>query len=290
MTTTLMRLSIPFRKARGDTFVEPLPHPQAPEDVEDEGQIEEKEQVQNASAQAAHEWLEETIRQSDRWTEHLSQIRLECPYTMPELRQLGRLPRTEGVPKCQALIRVPVIYDEISLFVWMSLAEMELGGPGLGRETEEEGRRAAAAQQGRSDTFLATLDERSGFDRLPSSSGFLRPASATERDRARVYSPAVSPKGTRVLSLSSSPPSSKRRMSDNRLRDRSFGRQESIKELPEETHDEELTSARGRLLSRNGSHRVGFQEGETSLLNAVSRSSANNSKLGTHFPDEFRWG
>lgn len=277
---------------------ETLQHSHAPKHTEFEGKDEKEQQEREeggegeariASIQKAHEWLEETIRQSDRWTNHLSQIRLECPYTLAELHQLGRLPRDEGVRKCQALIRVPVIYDEIGLFVWTTLAAVEACGPDTGRgggssdrTTPDNRSLAAEGITGRSELFLASLDERFRFDRpggWGSSSSW--GSASKERRRTRRYSPPVSPKGTLAPSFSCSPPNFREKMSDNnnnKQQDSYFGQQDSIEEVPEETDDEEQAANMrcGRIQNHDKAHTAGCREGEAYVFNASRRSTSSN--------------
>lgn len=269
MAATRLRLSNPFRRTRGEGLSESLPHSQAPKDA----QYEEEEEAHAAAVREANEWLQEAIQLSDRWTDHLSQIRLECPYTLPELRQLGRLSRAEGVPKCQALVRVPVIYDEIGLFIWMTLAEMD-SSPALSSEAEDYDRLAAETRLKRSEAFLATLDQRVRFDRPVSGSS---PAREGEGDRKRGDSPPVSPRGTTRRSFSSSPPLLKWRALDNKQQDYSFCRQENIEEVSEETNgdSDDDVRVRGRVLSRNSIHQIDFQESEANFFHVGRRSTSS---------------
>lgn len=299
MTAARLRLSNHFRRTRGDSLQGSLAHLQHSPTTQDELHLQteeeyEEEEIHNSSVREAHEWLKETIRESERWTaDHLSQIRIECSYTLPELHQLGRLPRAEGLPKCQALIRVPVIYDEIGLFVWTTLAEMELelGGAATCNELEEieEDRLAAEMRQQRATAFLASLDERFRFDRpgrmisglsiVVKDKQSTNPATEKSTSRRGHSSPSVSPKGTRTRrSLSSSPPMPKRRMSD---KDCSFCRQESIEEVPEWTIDEEDhdVGVRGRVLKRQSTQSVGFfNVSRSSIGSSYRRSLARRSE------------
>lgn len=85
------------------------------------------ESARRASIHAANEFLHSLIASQPQWQPHLTQIRIDCPHTLSELQSLGHLPRAEGVRACRKLVRIPVLYDEIALFVWMRLAEMARG-------------------------------------------------------------------------------------------------------------------------------------------------------------------
>lgn len=139
------------------------------------------------SAEDATEWIKSTIREQGRWERHLSLIRIDCPHTMPELRQLGRLSKSEGTRQCRKMIRIPVLYDEIGCFLWEKLAALERG-PDFGREDEER-----AAEYARGVTYrtrMMAMDERFCFDapRATASGG------ATRTGRARQDSEPISPK------------------------------------------------------------------------------------------------
>lgn len=47
---------------------------------------------------------------------------MTCAATMAELRDIGRLPREEGVRACGELVRVPVIHREVAEALWDCLA------------------------------------------------------------------------------------------------------------------------------------------------------------------------
>lgn len=290
MITTRRKLTRPFRKgarSSGDGSLLPaeaLSRPQTPlaggeEEEEEEQKSEQQKQYEReqeahaAAVDQAREWLHDTIRRPPgRWTKHqLAQVRLECTYTWHELRQLGRLPRAEGVPKCQALVRVPVIYDEMGLYLWSTLAEMAAS------EAEEYDDKAAAAvaetRQKRPEAFLASrLDPRFRFDRSATSaiavavaaaavalpplttgagSGAAKPKDTPiekEKTTMEGNSSAISPMGTTRIPLqrsaSSPPPTS---MSPPTSMPEAFWRvqhgcwacrTESIEEVPEEVPEE----------------------------------------------------
>lgn len=117
--------------------------------------------LEEPTTQEAKEWIESMIRTSGRWDNHLSIIRIDCPYTTAELLELGRLPQPEGVKVCRQMVRAPVIYDEIGCFVWEKLAEMERG-PNF--RVEDEEREAEYAREMRMKMTLANLDERFLFE------------------------------------------------------------------------------------------------------------------------------
>lgn len=289
MITTRRKLTKPFRRPRCDGFPESLPRPQTPEEEENE-QCEEEE-AHTAAVREAYEWLEETIRQTERWTDHqVSQIRLECPYTWPELRLLGRLPRAEGVPKCQAIIRVPVIYDEIGLFIWSTLAAIESDGPdgSSSIETEDYDKVADETRQKRSEAFLASLDQRFRFDRsaaAASSSGSGAAKDITERERTRRDSPPVSPMGTTILfqhSLSSPPPTSSNKWVASQ--DCWFCRHESIEEVHEENNnDDEDEDDQDDDVSMHGNvsilERIRLGRSGDGSFSNITNTSTDNSNL-----------
>lgn len=148
-------------------------------------------QGQGDSVEDATEWIKSTIREQGRWEEHLPLIRIDCPHTMSELRQLGWLPKAEGTTQCRKMIRIPVLYDEIGCFLWEKLAALERG-PDFGREDEE---RAAEYARGVTYRTLMALDERFCFD-APASrpAGGNTTATTTTEGRARQDSEPISPK------------------------------------------------------------------------------------------------
>ncbi|KAL1871628.1 hypothetical protein Daus18300_004628 [Diaporthe australafricana] len=185
-TNTKLNLKLPLplpefflhKKSR----LEPLPP--TPEENED-AQLEDQELGE--AAQDATEWIKSTIREQGRWEEHLSFIRIDCPHNMAELRQLGRLAKSEGTMQCRKMIRIPVLYDEIGCFLWERLAALERG-PDFGKEDEKKA--AEYARQVTSRAMLA-LDERFCFDPPPSTAA----SSITKRKgRARQDSEPISPK------------------------------------------------------------------------------------------------
>jgi len=92
---------------------------------------------EGGTAEDATEWIKSTIREQGHWEDHLSLIRIDCPHTMAELRQLGRLSKSEGTRQCRKMVRIPVLYDEIGCFMWEKLAALERG-PDFGKEDEEK--------------------------------------------------------------------------------------------------------------------------------------------------------
>ncbi|KAG6363815.1 hypothetical protein INS49_008918 [Diaporthe citri] len=141
------------------------------------------------SAEDATEWIKSTIREQGRWERHMSLIRIDCPHTMTELRQLGRLSKSDGTRQCRKMIRIPVLYDEIGCFLWEKLAALERG-PDFGREDEER-----AADYARGVTYrtrMAALDERFRFDAPASTSA--SSGTTARRGRARQDSEPISPK------------------------------------------------------------------------------------------------
>lgn len=275
MTNTRLRRSNPFRKTRADSLPELETHSEEPEDAQYE-----EEEAHAASVREANEWLQKTIRRSDRWTAHLSQIRLECPHTLPELCQFGRLPRAQGVPKCQALVRVPVIYDEIGLFLWTTLAAMD-SNPALSNEADEYDRLAAETRQKRCKAILASLDQEFFFDRPVSDSGSVREKKREKKlERKKRDSPLESTKGAMRRSLSSSPPLLKWRTSDSKQQGFPFYRQGSIEEVPEETSSDcDGFRADGSVTSWDSLHRVDSQEGEANFT--VRRRSPSSAPSST---------
>ncbi|KKY31029.1 hypothetical protein UCDDA912_g09030 [Diaporthe ampelina] len=147
-------------------------------------------QEQDDSAEDATEWIKSTIREQGRWEEHLSLMRIDCPHTMAELRQLGRLSKSEGTKQCRKMIRIPVLYDEIGCFLWEKLAALERG-PDFRREDEEM---AAEYARGVIYRTMMALDERFRFDTQASTSASGNASPATRNGRARKDSEPVSPK------------------------------------------------------------------------------------------------
>lgn len=192
-----------------------------------------------ASLVAAHDFIHTTIYSQDRFLAHASQIRIDCPYTLTELHRLGDLPQAEGVAACRRLVRVPVINDEIGLFLWTRLAETAArGASSISRREEEKAAEEDEVRRLRSEIFLAQLDQRFRFDR-PS------PAAPVAADRRRNSSP-ISPRQTRQRSfVATGSPSS----SSSHQQPRTFSRQDSINEVPEEIWGESLEgmiSTRGK--------------------------------------------
>ncbi|KAK2597568.1 hypothetical protein N8I77_012347 [Diaporthe amygdali] len=189
-TTKLnLKLSLPLpelfqhKKSRQERLP---PHPE--EDEQAHFEIQEVQEHED-SAEDASEWIKSTIREQGRWEEHLSFLRIDCPHTMAELLQLGRLSRSEGTKQCRKMIRIPVLYNEIGCFLWEKLAALERG-PDFSKEDEE---RAAEYARVKSRAMLA-LDERFRFDQPASAA---TSGAVKKTGRARQDSEPISPKHIR---------------------------------------------------------------------------------------------
>jgi hypothetical protein len=66
------------------------------------------------------EFLEDFVDKS-KWQQNRESMQIECSLTFSELKELGRLPKKEGVGACKRLIRVPVINDAIGEALWLRL-------------------------------------------------------------------------------------------------------------------------------------------------------------------------
>lgn len=88
---------------------------------------------------------------------------IDCPYAMPELKELGLLPQLEGVRACRKLVSVPVIYDEIGFRLWQTLAERNRG-PGYVEEDAKK--REKLNQQKMAEVFPKEFDAYLGINRL----------------------------------------------------------------------------------------------------------------------------
>lgn len=147
---------------------------------------------EGGTAEDATEWIKTTIREHGHWEDHLSLIRIDCPHTMAELRQLGRLSKSEGTRQCRKMVRIPVLYDEIGCFMWEKLAALERG-PDFGKEDEEK-----AAEYARGVTFrtMMALDERFRFDQPASIHGTdsITTTTTMKYGRPRQDSEPISPK------------------------------------------------------------------------------------------------
>lgn len=256
-----LRLTNRFRKARGDSLPEYLSHIQTPQDEQYH-----QNKTYAASVREAYDWLQETIRHSNRWTDHLSQIRLECPYTLPELHQIGRLPRAEGVAQCQRMIRIPVIYDEIGLFVWTTLAEMKSGADGQPDQESDKDQAMAEEQKKHSEEF-SRLEEPFRFEQC-------RMSGSSDIGKERGNSPPASPKTAAMRSFSPSPYVFRRSVSINRQQDFPFCCQESVEEVPHETGSSEYDiSVRGRVWNRNSAQSFESRESDTGFFNTNTTST-----------------
>lgn len=102
----------------------------------DKEAFEEAERLAEARRESilnAQEFVADFVR--ERWGQHWHMIRIESDVTEAELRDLGRLPRDEGVRACCRLVRVPVIYEEIAIALWERLAE-DVAEEGKGAESD----------------------------------------------------------------------------------------------------------------------------------------------------------
>ncbi|KAK7747356.1 hypothetical protein SLS53_001610 [Cytospora paraplurivora] len=200
--------------------------------------------TQEAATQMAKEWIESMIRSEGRWDNHLSIIRIDCPYTTAELLGLGRLAQQEGVKQCRKMVRAPVIYDEIGYFLWEKLAEMERG-PNF-REQDEEKAAEYAREMGARVT-LANLDDRFRFD-VPKG-----------KDRGRQDSDPISP--TEVQHQQQRPRDENHQRQGPQRRPSHHHNQASCHfcgtesicervEVLEEIRNEALNATRGRVVSK----------------------------------------
>lgn len=282
-----------------------------PEEVEHVQPLEEERcrpWTHEVTTQEAKEWIESMIRSSGRWDNHLSIIRIDCPYTMAELLELGRLPQPEGVRQCRRMVRAPVIYDEIGCFLWERLAEMERG-PNF--RVEDEEREAEYAREMRMRMTLANLDERFLPENQDHASGeraaelaresapktalpvlderfhFNTPKYAPgERDRARQDSDPVSP--TEVKQPQPQPQEKRRQQRSPGRRPHSpkachFCGHDSIcenTEALEEIRSEALQATRGRVVS----HRPRKVQEKTQNPTTANTATATAAAAATTLP------
>lgn len=144
----------------------------------------EQEERHQASICAANDFIHDLITSDDRWSSHIALIRINCPYTLNELHGLGSLPQPEGVAACRKLIRVPVIHEELGLFIWTQLATLARGPKVTPKESNSTRTEKGARYQHTEGLFPAHLDDRFRFD---------MPASMAARTR-HSDSPPMSPK------------------------------------------------------------------------------------------------
>lgn len=234
------------------------------------------------SAEDATEWIENTIRERGRWEEHLSLIRIDCPHTMTELRQLGRLSKSEGTRQCRKMIRIPVLYDEIGCFLWEKLAALERG-PDFGKEDEE--RAADYARDVTYRTRVAALDERFRFD-APASASASSGATA-RKGRARQDSEPISPKHIQQAQaeLSVSGPITTHQSRPNTSHDCHFCPSRSTREhpfIPTEITADALGATRGRVVDQYPPQSRGSQM-QTRLSRSASRSSSRTRRPSAFF-------
>ncbi|RKU49265.1 hypothetical protein DL546_009692 [Coniochaeta pulveracea] len=58
-----------------------------------------------------------------KYAEHLwPMVRIQCSLTLPQLRDIGRLSRDDGLRACLPLIRIPAIHEEVAEALWEFLA------------------------------------------------------------------------------------------------------------------------------------------------------------------------
>ncbi|KAJ4393567.1 hypothetical protein N0V93_002780 [Gnomoniopsis smithogilvyi] len=185
--------------------------------------IDEQEQQRQASVCAANDLIRELIALEDRWSSHMSLIRVDCPHTLSELHALGNLPQSEGVAACSKLIRVPVIYEEIGRHIWTQLATVARGS----NSSDDSLAKAYTSTdtQLKDGLFLERLDERFRFD---------KPASVSARSKLK-DSPPMSPKDVHMRNYFCLP---------ENIDEGDEGLEDSQSEAPSAT--------RGRVSSRSG--------------------------------------
>lgn len=248
--------------------------PPTPEE-EEEFQFEGHEEGGD-SAEDATEWIKSTIREQGRWERHLSLIRVDCPHTMAELRQLGRLSKPEGTRQCRKMIRIPVLYDEIGCFLWEKLAALERG-PDFGKEDEER-----AADYARGVTYrtrAAALDERFRFDAPASASA--SGGAAARRGRARQDSEPISPKHIQQTQAEPSDVSG-----PNTSNNCHFCQSRNTSEhptIPTEITADALGATRGRVVDQQQPPTSRGSHTHTRLSRSASRSSSRTRRPSAFF-------
>lgn len=235
------------------------------------------------SAEDATEWIKSIIREQGRWEEHLSLIRIDCPHTMAELRQLGRLSKSDGTRQCRKMIRIPVLYDEIGCFLWEKLAALERG-PDFGREDEER-----AAEYARGVTYrtrVAALDERFRFDAPASTSA--SSGTTARRGRARQDSEPISPKHIQQAQAELSDvsgPITTQPLRPSTSHDCHFCPSRTTREhptIPTEITADALSATRGRVVDQHPHPSRGSQM-QTRLSRSASRSSSRTRRPSAFF-------
>lgn len=134
----------------------------------------EQEELHQAAIGAANDFIHDLITSDDRWASHIAHIRINCPYTLNELHGLGSLPEPEGVAACRKLIRVPVIHEELGLFLWTQLATIARGPKVTTRESIPTSNERSTRSQRTARLFHATLDDRFRFDKPASMAAWAR--------------------------------------------------------------------------------------------------------------------
>lgn len=185
--TSRMKLSFSLQKNRGfqdERISRSQSQPRSIQDQPEESvpSADEEDQQRQASIRAANDFIYDLVILEDRWSSHMSLIRISCPYTLSELHALGNLPQADGIAACRKLIRVPVIHEEIGQFIWTQLATV-VRGPNFAEDSLSEADKSTTTQPNE-ELFLAHLDDRFRFD---------KPASASTWGRVR-DSPPMSPK------------------------------------------------------------------------------------------------
>lgn len=229
------------------------PQPQAvpAQPEEPSPSVDEQEELQQASICAANDFIHELILSDDRWASHIAHIRINCPYTLTELHGLGSLPQSEGVAACRKLIRVPVIHEELGLFVWTQLNTIARG-PKLPKASTPKSQMTALGKPTEG-LFVAHLDDRFRFD---------KPGSMAARAR-HSDSPPLSPRDVQQRSY--------------------FSLHENIDEVDESLEEEQTdvpATTRGRVASRSSQRqRSARPDGERQRS---FFSSNNSSRNGSH--------
>lgn len=268
-----LKLSLPRPEFLQHKKSQPLPP--TPEENE-EFQFETQEG--GDSAEDATEWIKSTIREQGRWERHLSLIRVDCPHTMAELRQLGRLSKSEGTRQCRKMIRIPVLYDEIGCFLWEKLAALERG-PDFGKEDEE---RAAEYARGVTYRTMMALDDRFRFDAprsLHVDSGATN--STTKWGRPRQDSEPVSPKHINPSQADSS--EEKRPSTSSGCH---FCQPNNANEhpgIPADIRSDALAATRGRVVDDQHLPSSRRTHGQARLTRSLSRSSSQTQRPSTFF-------
>lgn len=243
-----------YHRSQTPPPAQPQPQPQAvPVQPEEPAPPDEQEELQQASICAANDFIHELILSDDRWASHIALIRINCPYTLTELHGLGSLPQSEGVAACRKLIRVPVIHEELGLFVWTQLATIARGPKNLPKESTPKNDMTTFGKP-MEGLFLAHLDDRFRFDRPGSMAAWAR----------HTDSPPLSPRDVQQRSY--------------------FSLHENIDEVDESLEEEDQTdvpaTTRGRVASRSSQRQRSVRpdaERQRSFF-----SSNNSSRNGSH--------